>query len=139
MIKQFETARFDLVNARNVRITDFRFGHNYVGERDIWIETGDRGERFLSQIRVPGETYAVRKEVYATRCYILREKATGRYCFLDQNARGFWLHGERFSGAETFFGSEATIIQTWLADALPSGVLAPALDPAGEQVGTQGG
>src|SRR5690349_7722385 len=101
MLNQFATDRFDLVKGDKVRIANYRFGHNQLGERDVWIETGDRGARFLSQIVVPEGTYPVRQEVYANRCYILREKATGRYWFLDQNARGFWLHGERFSGVET--------------------------------------
>lgn len=126
MLKQFEINRFDLVKADKVRIANYQFGHNHQGERDVWIETGDKGERFLSQIIVQGTTYAVRKEIYATKCYILREKATSRYWFLDKNDCGFWLHGEQFSGAETFFGDESTSIQNWLVDAQPLDVLAPA-------------
>jgi len=126
MLKQFETDRFDLVRTDKVRIANFHFGHDRQGERDVWIETGAKGERFLSQIIVPGETYAVRKEIYTTRCYILHEKATGRYWFLDQNDCGFWLHDEHFSGAETFFGDESISIQNWLADAPPADILVPA-------------
>lgn len=126
MLKQFETNRFDIVNADHVRISDYRFGHNRQGERNVWIETSDKGERFLSQIIVEEETYAVRKEIYTTKCYILREKATGRYWFLDKNDCGFWLHGEQFSGAGTFFGDEATIIQNWLAEAPRLDLLATA-------------
>ena len=125
MLKPFNADRFGLVKADKVRIADFRFGHNRLGERDVWVEASAKGERFLSQIIVPGETYAVRKEVYTSRCYILREKATGRYWFLDQNDRGFWLHSEHFSGAETFFGDESIRIQNWLADAPPLDILAP--------------
>jgi len=139
MLKQFETERFDFVKADKVRIADYRFGHNRQGARDVWIETGDKGERFLSQILVQGETYAVRQENYTTRCYILREKATGRYWFLDKNDCGFWLHEEHFSGAATYLGDEATIIQNWLADAQPSDVLAPTLDNASERIGTPRG
>ena len=128
MLNQFETNRFDLVKADKVRIANYRFGHNQQGERDVWIETGDKGARFLSRIIIQGETYGVRKEIYTTRCYILREKTTGRYWFLDKNDCGFWLHGEHFSGAETFFGEEATIIEKWLTDALPLDILAPALN-----------
>ena len=117
MLKQFEINRFDLVKADKVRIANYQFGHNRQGERNVWIETGDKGERFLSQIIVQGETYAVRKEIYTTKCYILREKATGRYWFLDKNDHGFWLHGEQFSGAETFFGDQSTTIQNWLDEA----------------------
>jgi len=138
MLKPFASDRFDLVKADRVRIADFRFGHNRLGEREVWIEASPKGERFLSQIIVPGETYAVREEIYATRCYILHEKATGRYWFLDQNDCGFWLHGEQFSGAETFFGGESIIIQAWLADAIPLSGPAPTLDNAGGRIGTQG-
>ena len=114
MNKQFETERFDLVKADKVRIADYRFGRNMRGERDVWIESGEKGERFLSQIIVQGEPMAVREEIYTTKCYILREKATGRYWFLDMNDCGFWLHGESFSGAETFSGDESIRIQNWL-------------------------
>lgn len=137
MLKQFETDRFDLVKVDKVRIADFRFGHNRQGERDVWIETGAEGERFLSQIIVLGETYAVRKEIYTTRCYILREKATGRYWFLDQNDCGFWLHGEQFSGAETFFGDESISIQNWLAAAPPLDILVPALGDRSKLTGAR--
>jgi hypothetical protein len=137
MPNQFETDRFDLVKADNVRIADFRFGHNRHGERDVWIETGAKGERFLSQIIVPGETYAVRTEIYTTRCYILREKATGRYWFLDQNDCGFWLHNEQFSGAEMFFGDEAISIQNWLADAPPLDTLVAALGDRSKLIGAR--
>ena len=139
MLKRFETDRFELLKADKVRIANHHFGRNYQGERDVWIETSDKGERFLSQIIVQGKTYAVRKEVYTTKCYILREKTTGLYWFLDKNDCGFWLHEEHFSGAETYFGDEATTIQNWLADALPSDVLAPTLDNAGEPMSATGG
>jgi hypothetical protein len=117
MLKQFETERFDLVKADKVRVANHRFGHNTVGARDVWIESSDKGERFLSQFVVEGESYAVRKEIYTTKCYILREKATGRYWFLDMNDCGFWLHSDSFFGAETFFGDESVKIQKWLAGA----------------------
>lgn len=114
MIKQFETERFDLVKDDKVRVANYRFGHNLEGERDVWIERSKKGERFLSQIILRGEALAVRKEIYTTKCYILREKATQRYWFLDMNDCGFWLHSESFSGAETFFGDESVRIQRWL-------------------------
>lgn len=50
MLKQFETERFDLVNADRVHIANHRFGHDRQGELDVWIESNDRGERFLSQL-----------------------------------------------------------------------------------------
>jgi hypothetical protein len=92
----------------------------------------------LSQIIIQGETCAVRKEIYTTKCYILREKATGRYWFLDKNDSGFWLHEEHFFGAETFFGDESTIIQNWLADAQPIDILAPAPGHRAEQISMRG-
>jgi len=117
MLKQFEPELYDLVRADRVRITNYRFGRDKQGEINVWIEVGDRGERFSSQIIVQEETYAVHKQIYTTKCYILREKATGRYWFLDKNDCGFWLQNQRFSGALTFCGDEAAKIQKWLADA----------------------
>lgn len=117
MHKQFDIERCDLVKTDKVRIADHPFGHNERGELDVWIESSDKGERFLSQIIVEGETYGVRKEVYTTRCYILLEKATGLYWFLDLNDCGFWLHNESFFGAATFYGDEAIKIQNWLIGA----------------------
>lgn len=114
MINQFETDQYDLIEADKVRVTDREFGHNKHGARDVWIESSDRGERFMSQIIVSGESYAVRKEIYTKKCYILREKTTGRYWFLDLNDCGFWLHSDTFSGARTFFGDESIRIQKWL-------------------------
>jgi hypothetical protein len=116
-IKPFETERFDLIRTDRVRITDHRFGHNKQAEMDVWIDKSESGERFLSQIIVEGKTYLVRKEVYTTECYILREKATGRYYFLDKNDCGFWLHTEAFFGARNFSGDESVRIEKWIADA----------------------
>jgi hypothetical protein len=114
MNTQFDTGRYDLVKTDKVRIASHRFGHNEQGELDVWIESSDKGERFLSQIVVEGRAYAVRKEIYTTKCYILREKAKGLYWFLDMNDCGFWLHNESFFGAKTFHGDEALKIQKWL-------------------------
>jgi hypothetical protein len=49
-------------------------------------------------------------------CFILREKTTGGYRFLDVNDCGFWLHTGAFSGAETFFGDESVRVQKWWND-----------------------
>jgi hypothetical protein len=114
MHTQFDTARYDLVKTDKVRIANHRFGHNEQAELDVWIESSDKGERFLSQLIIEGTTYAKRKEVYTTSCYILLEKATGLYWFLDMNDSGFWLHNESFFGAQTFYGDEALKIQNWL-------------------------
>src|ERR1044071_5230697 len=112
---QFDTERFDILTEDRVCVADYRFGHNRQGQRDVWIESSDKGKRFLSQITSEGEASAVRKEIYTKQCYILREKTTGRYYFLDLNDCGFWLHSDRFSGAETFFGDESVRIHRWLA------------------------
>lgn len=114
MIKRFETERYTLLKDDRVRVADYRFGHTLEGECDVWIERAEKGERFISQIILQGEPLAVRKEVYTTKCYILREKATGRYRFLDINDCGYWLHSESFFGAETFFGDECVRIENWL-------------------------
>ena len=111
---QLETERFDLLKDDNVCVADYGFGHNRHGKRDVWIERSDKGERFLSQITFEGEALGVRKEIYTGRCYILREKASGRYYFLDLNDCGFWLHSDTFSGAQTFCGSESVKIREWL-------------------------
>jgi len=109
-----ETERFDLVKDDTVCVADYAFGHNRHGKRDVWIERSAKGERFLSQITFEGEVLAVRKEIYTGRCYMLREKTSGRYYFLDLNDCGFWLHSDSFSGAETFCGDESVKIQEWL-------------------------
>jgi hypothetical protein len=112
---QFDTERFDLLTEDRVCVADYRFGHNRQGQRDVWIESSDKGKRFLSQITSEGEASAVRKEIYTKQCYILREKTTGSYYFLDLNDCGFWLHNETMHGAKTFFGDESVRIHRWLA------------------------
>ena len=114
MNKEFEAEQYDLVKADRVRISEHLFGHNRQGQLDVWIESSDKGERFLSQLFYQGGSYPVRHEIFTRKCYILREKATGRYRFLDMNNCGFWLHSDTFSGAETFFGDESVKIQKWL-------------------------
>lgn len=127
MSNSFETERFDLLEGNRVCVADYRFGHNRRGKRDVWIESSDKGKRFLSQITFQGETFAVRKEIYTGQCYMLREKATGRYYFLDQNDCGFWLHNDTFSGAQAFCGDESTKIRKWLAGAVQPDTLPLAL------------
>ncbi len=118
MQKPFDIEAFDLVKALKVRIANHRFGHNKESELDVWIESQAAGERFLSQVIVQGETYPIRQGVYATKCYILREKLTGNYWFLDRNDCGFWLQTGSFFGARTFFGEASVKIQTWLNQAI---------------------
>ena len=123
----FETERFDLLSDDRVFVTDYQFGHNRQGQREVWIKRNDKGERFISQITYKGETYAVRKEIYTKLCYILREKTTGSYFFLDFNDCGFWLHSEAFSGAKAFSGDESVKIKEWLVSASKKSV---AIQPA---------
>jgi len=112
----FETERFDLLTEDRVCVADYSFGHNRQGRREVWIETSDKGKRFLSQITFEGESCAVRKEIYTGQCYILREKTSGRYYFLDLNDCGFWLHSDTFYGAQAFSGDESVKIQKWLTN-----------------------
>jgi hypothetical protein len=114
---QFELEKFDLVTEETVHIADHLFGHNRMGKLDVWIERGDKGERFLSQLHAQGEIYAVRKEVYSKNCYILRDKLTGQYWFLDSNACGYWLQNASFYGAKTFAQTETARITKWLIEA----------------------
>jgi hypothetical protein len=117
MPEQFDPEQFDLMNGDKVRIPSHRYGPSGEGMIDVWIESSDKGKRFLSQIIVPGEQYAVRKEIYTGECYILRKKATGQYYFLDKNDCGFWLHTGSFQGAKTFSGDESVGVQKWLTGA----------------------
>jgi hypothetical protein len=114
MNTQFEIDRFDLVYTEKVHIANHQFGHNNHGEMDVWIEGSDKGERFLSQLSVQDLLFAVRKEIYSQKCYILRDKATGTYWFLDKNDCGFWLQNATFYGAQTFSGDESIRIENWL-------------------------
>lgn len=118
MENQFDSESFDLIKAQKVRIPNHHFGHNKQGQLDVWIEHHPAGERFSSQIIVQGQTYPVRQGVYTTKCYILREKLTGSYWFLDRNPCGFWLQTGSFFGAKTFSGSASVKIQNWLTTAL---------------------
>lgn len=114
MNRQFETERFDLVNAEKVDIANHQFGHNSHGDMEVWIESSEKGERFLSQLRVQGLRFAIRKEIYSKKCYILREKNTGIYWFLDKNDCGYWLQNASFYGAKTFGSDESAGIDNWL-------------------------
>ncbi len=113
---KFATDRFDLLHEDRICVTDFRFGHNRQAQRDVWIESSDKGKRFLSQITSEGEKYNLRKGIYTKDCYFLREKTTGRFYFLDRNDCGFWVRGSGFSGAETFSGDASVKIQKWLTE-----------------------
>ena len=116
MQKQFDTGRYDLMEADAVRVLNYQFGRNKQGEREVWIERDDKGERFASRLIVLGVPYAVRHEIYTGKCYILRERGTVRYWFLDRNDCGFWLQNDSLQGVITFTGDEPERIQEWIRD-----------------------
>jgi hypothetical protein len=43
----FETDRFELLTDDSVNVADYRFGHNTQGQRKVWIESSDKGKRFV--------------------------------------------------------------------------------------------
>src|SRR5205085_2197220 len=114
MEANFETDRFDLVNADRVQIPDYRFGHNERGKLNVWIESDDKGKRFLHQVVVPDNKFVLHTGVYTKKCYILREKSSGAYFFLDINDYGIWLFNDGFCGSENFSVGESLKIQQWL-------------------------
>jgi hypothetical protein len=117
MEKQFETERFDLVKSDRVQIADYRFGHNELGRLDVWIESNDMGKRFLWQIVGQKDALILHTGVYTKSCFILSEKATGLYYFLDINDFGIWLFNHNFFGSENYNIDESIKIQNWLASA----------------------
>jgi hypothetical protein len=115
MSKQFEMERFAPVKTDRVQVSDYRFGHNEKGKLDVWIESSDNGKRFLWQVVAPGDTCILHTGIYTKNCYILSEKETGRYYFLDINDYGIWLFNENFFGSENYGIDESIKIQNWLA------------------------
>ena len=113
--QQFEQDAYEVVAAERVHIADYKLGHNQMAGLDVWIERGVEGTRFLSQVTVAGSPCAVRRETFTRECFILRDRRSGRYWFLDENACGFWLQNESFFGARTYTGEEALSIRSWLA------------------------
>ena len=125
---QFEKDAYDLVTAERVHIADHQLGRTRQGALDVWVESSEKGKRFLRQITVGGNLYAARNEPYTKACYILRDRRTGRYWFLDENVCGFWLQDESFFGARTFTGAESSKITGWLAQEGGQKCLMPAND-----------
>jgi hypothetical protein len=118
MYKEFETKRFAIMKSDRVEIKDYRFGHNKTGKLDVWIDSSDKGKRFLRQITEGKDIGAISTGVYTKNCYILCEKTTGHFYFLDINDSGIWLFNHAFLGAENFEVSESVKIQEWLDNAL---------------------
>ncbi len=114
MYKQFEIERFDIVKTDRVQIPNYKFGHNNGGTLDVWIDSGNKGKRFLRQVTVLGNTYPMLTGVYTKECYILCEKLTRNYYFLDINECGIWLFNHTFSGSENFSIDESIKIHRWL-------------------------
>ena len=119
MNKVFEAKRFELLTTDRIHIADHAFGHNLRGDFDVWIDSGAAGKAFVRQLTVRGHKYGVHQGVYNQECYFLLERATGRYFFLEMDARGFYLGSDRFFGADGFLGAEAVKITEWLARARP--------------------
>lgn len=115
MEKEFPIERFDVMKTDKVQIADFRYGHSEIGKLDVWIERTDKGTRFLRQVIVDKEDMGgIFPGVYTKHCYILREKETGHYHFLDMNDSGIWLFNASFSGSENFTISELSKIEKWI-------------------------
>ena len=120
MRKEFDEERFDLVDGDRVHIADLRFGHGRHGDLDVWTVRGESGVAFVRQITVGGTAGPTSQGVYALECVIMREKATGRFFFLERDDRGFTLQTHEFFGAEAFLGAEAAKVETWLAGRTPA-------------------
>lgn len=116
MTSSFETARFNLVKADKVKIGDHRLNNNSLSELNVWIESDGKGKRFMWQITAEGDKYPLCTGVYTRKCYILCEKASNKYFFLDMNDYGIWLFNQHFFGSENFAITEASKIDKWLAE-----------------------
>jgi hypothetical protein len=117
MFMKFETERFELIKSGKVLINDYQFGHGELGELDVWIDSSDKGNRFLRKIISQGSASTIFSGVYTKKCYILREKSTGKYYFLDMNDSGIWLFTDSFFGTEDYHLDESQKIGQWLAAA----------------------
>ncbi len=119
MANQWVTQGYDLMTTDHVRVVNHRYGQDKQRETEVWIERSERGQRFMTQLFVAGEPYAVGEQIYVRECYIVRDKVSGKYGFLDRNDCGYWLHTATFVGAQTFSGPEAVKVQQWLAETIP--------------------
>jgi hypothetical protein len=130
MPEVFDTNRFEVIVADDVHIAEDAKRDGL----DVHIEPCALGKRFVRRLTVGGHTTAKRYGIYAEQCYFLREWATGRYFFLEMDARGFYLYSERFLGAQAYLRDEARVVRQWLADLEPSEQMAhvPRLAPKPE-------
>ena len=114
MHEKFDRERFDISSGDRVRVDDVAFGHEEHGTLYVDIERTSLGKRFVRQITSRGNTSAKRYGVYADACYFLRERSSGRYFFLEKDARGFYLYGDRFLEAQSYLHDEAGLVAAWL-------------------------
>jgi hypothetical protein len=114
MYSDFQTERFEHIKADSVQIDNFKGGYHNEGRLDVWIESTSVGKRFLSQLTTQGSKSPARTGVYTKHCYILREKSSGSYFFLDINDNGIWLFNDRFFGSENYRVDESARLQQWL-------------------------
>lgn len=115
MRKEFDALQFELMDVAVVHVPDHAFGHNQRGALDVWTTKGEGGTAFVRQTTVGGVAGPLRQGVNGAACYFLRDRASERYFFLERDSRGYYLHGEDFFGARTFFGAEAAKVDAWLA------------------------
>jgi hypothetical protein len=98
------------------------FEHERRGALDVCIESSALGTRFSRQVTIEGRMNPKRYGVYTEGCYFLRERSTGRFFFLEQDAHGFHLYSDRFLGADALFSDEAMRIRQWLVDVATLGL-----------------
>ncbi len=115
MHEKFDENRFDLVRADRVHIPNYEYGHNRIGELDVWIVSDPPGEAFVRQLTVDGAAGPPTQGVYSLSCSFLVEKLTGKHFFLEHDDRGFTINDDDFFGAEAYLGPAAKPVETWLA------------------------
>jgi hypothetical protein len=116
MAKEFQTERFEHINAEKVQITNHLASNYQRGELDVWVETKGNSKRFMWQMTSQAEKCAIFTGVYTKKCYILREKTSGNYFFLDMNDNGIWLYNQSFFGSENYSLDDSIRIDKWLAE-----------------------
>ena len=73
---------------------------------------------FVRQMTIERAAGPLRQGVYGMACFFLQERSTGRFFFLERDARGFYLHDEDFFGASTYLRAEVEPVEAWLAGRL---------------------
>lgn len=114
MREEFRPERFVLLPEDRVHIPEEVMPWGQRGSTDVWVVRDGKGARFVRQSIVDGFLRPVSEGLYAEECFLLRERGTGRYFFLERITRTFCLQDDSFSGAATFSGDEALRITRWL-------------------------